>query len=502
MPKTGDYIMGPDGTPDINVKSLWPNPEGKSVKAEGLAAKDGLLYLSFANDNAILVVDAKTRKLVRTLEVPAPGALAMNDGHLYALSAASKVLAVGADGGSKPLVEGLSGAVALAFDPSGLIYVGEREPDQQVKVFSADGKLLRTIGSKGGRALLGAWNPGGFYSIGGIAVDAEGKLWVAEKDAFPKRMSIWDASSAKLVKEFFGPTHYGAGGGAISPLNPNVMVGEGCEWQIDPASGRGICTGVFERTEAAFARFCATNGRLYLATLRAASHGSPITFVSIYERLGEGNYKLRAKITSDRKEKSSQFWADENDDAVEQSEEVQKLPQELTLGGYLYWSANLNNDLTLTAGQEIKVSGFTPCGAPRYDVANLDPLPAPGVPSLDGRLLLSAANLTKSNHTTFDCYDTKSGALVWSFPSIFGGVHGSHNAPPPETGLIRGAFGIVGAGVLPEPVGAVWAINSNVSEVSERRHRGSATRHECQCKTEAQRTGIGRSAPLHRQREG
>ena len=49
--------------------------------------------------------------------------------------------------------------------------------------------------------------------IASLTVDAEGKLWVAEGDMMPKRFSCWDIQSGKLVKEFFGPTTYGAGRG-------------------------------------------------------------------------------------------------------------------------------------------------------------------------------------------------------------------------------------------------------------------------------------------------
>ena len=43
-------------------------------------------------------------------------------------------------------------------------------------------------------------------------------------------------------------------------------------------------------------------------------------------------------------------------------------------------------------------------------------------------------------------------------------MHGSHKAPPPEVGLIRGAFGLVGNAALPKPVGGIWAINGNIGE--------------------------------------
>ena len=38
------------------------------------------------------------------------------------------------------------------------------------------------------------------------------------------------------------------------------------------------------------------------------------------------------------------------------------------------------------------------------------------------------------------CYDIASGQRALDYPDTFVGVHGSHNAPPPEVGLIRGSF--------------------------------------------------------------
>ena len=43
--------------------------------------------------------------------------------------------------------------------------------------------------------------------------------------------------------EFFGSTDYGATGGAIDPLDPNVMVGMGCEWKLDPKTGLVVLRG-------------------------------------------------------------------------------------------------------------------------------------------------------------------------------------------------------------------------------------------------------------------
>jgi hypothetical protein len=68
------------------------------------------------------------------------------------------------------------------------------------------------------------------------------------------------------------------------------------------------------------------------------------------------------------------------------------------------------------------------------------------------------------DHGTLNCYDIASGKKVWSYPDTFNGVHGSHNAPPAENGLIRGSFGPCGSVKLPEPIGNVWVLPTNVGE--------------------------------------
>ena len=130
----------------------------------------------------------------------------------------------------------------------------------------AAGKLLRAIGRPGGRRLIGPWQQDGMAFIAGIAVDTAGTLWVTEADASPKRVSAWDAKTGKFVREFFGSTAYGALGGAINPLDPCLMVGHGCEWRIDPVTGRATCLGCFVRSGMSNSRFgIGSNGKLYLA---------------------------------------------------------------------------------------------------------------------------------------------------------------------------------------------------------------------------------------------
>ncbi len=181
---------------------------------------------------------------------------------------------------------------ALAMDKSGNLYLGIRGENHQVLAYSADGKLIRAIGRKGGRALLGPWTPDGMFNVAGVAVDAEGKLWVAEDDSSPKRVSVWDTQTGEFKAEYFGSSSYGAIGSVINPQDPYLMVGQGCEWRIDPKTGRAACVGVVTRGGMGASRYgFGPNGKLYLAVTAAFLHGAAP--IDIYERLGDAQYKLR-----------------------------------------------------------------------------------------------------------------------------------------------------------------------------------------------------------------
>ena len=64
------------------------------------------------------------------------------------------------------------------------------------------------------------------------------------------------------------------------------MVGEGCEWKLDPGTGRATITGTFDNKIATFASLHdAGNGRTYLACSYLKG-----TILRLYERLGPGDW--------------------------------------------------------------------------------------------------------------------------------------------------------------------------------------------------------------------
>ncbi len=198
----------------------------------GLAYHDGTVYVSYAARESVGVFDAKTGALRTTWAVPAPGALAMRaDGDVLAVSAGTVVALH--DGKATPLLgDHLDTPSGLAVDAAGAIYVSNRGKLQNVAVFSADGKYQHAIGKAGGRPALGKFDSAGILDPAGIVVDAKNRLWVMECIDSPKRVSVWDAQTGTLDKEFFGGAHYSSFIW-MDPEHPDEVYCDGTLWKID-----------------------------------------------------------------------------------------------------------------------------------------------------------------------------------------------------------------------------------------------------------------------------
>jgi len=435
---------------------------------------------------AVVVLDIDKGKIIQSWPVPFGGALkVVNSRLVYVISGSTEILALDTlTGKTATLVKGLQNAQGITVDAVGKIYVSVREPDMQVMVFNPDGKEISRIGRKGGRAPLGLWQADGLFNPAGVAVDRENKLWVMERDPHPKRVSVWTLADKRCVADFFGPTQYGASGSAINPRDPNLMVGVGCEWRLDPKTGNSVCVGAFDRQYHSFATFReGKNGRLYLYT----DYGHAGTAgIQVWERLGDANYALRAvlRVEGDLRKGPGKtvVWVDANGDGKEQPEEVQSRDGALICSSSQGWSINLGPDLTFYgldySDKKLKalsMDGFSASGAPKYDLAKLHLMPEAmsvgyengagcAVPSADNKTIL--LNLRVKDHPAgflWHGFDLATGKLLWTYPNPYLNVHGSHNAPAPEPGLFRGAF---------SPIGAVefgggkqaWIINGNVGE--------------------------------------
>ncbi|MBC7328187.1 hypothetical protein H5T87_08760 [bacterium] len=255
--KTGNYANFSDGKSMHTIATIpsqenWfkPRPPEGEVVAKhlfnaewcqrqtmGLTVAKGKLYASLYYENKIVVVDPEEGKPIGEIAIPHPAGLASDRrGNLYALSD-GKVVVIDAESGKiTPLVkEGLSAPVGLACDAQGNIYVSDWGDAMCVKVFSPEGKFLRRIGKLGGRPLIGKYDPEGMFLPWGIAVDAKGRLWVAEYDNTPRRISVWDSRTGRLIREYCGSTWYGGMGVYINKFNPKqaFVMGNICDVDWD-----------------------------------------------------------------------------------------------------------------------------------------------------------------------------------------------------------------------------------------------------------------------------
>jgi hypothetical protein len=471
-----------------------PDFEAFAFHANGLAALDGRLYLSWdpaaehkdGKGGVIAVLDAATRRCIGSIRLDAPrGVKTGADGRLYAIDGETIVRIDPVRLDATPIAR-QPGAVAVAADAEGNLYVAlDDARGNTVQVFSADGGLRRSIGDAGGRPLQGPWVATGLRFMKDLDVGADGMLWISEEDDRPKRFSQWTAATGELVKEFFGPSAYGALGGAICPTDPLTMVGQGCEWKIDPETGHAACVGVVVRdcpwSNVRFGQ--APDGRVLLAVTGWWLDGDQD--IRIFERLGPGDWALRTtlgRIFNDPANRNSglvgvRVWADANGDQAEQPDEVAE--HRIELGGWINrWYMPMNQKLVFTAGPYVVApTGWTACGAPRYDFAQYEPMNIDpgemaanrlgadrgGIVSEDGTKVIFNA-FYGVQHGENPCYDLTTGKRLFIYPSNYVGVHGGHSAPPAKQGLIRAAYDFVGTVEMPAPLGNLFFVGTDRGE--------------------------------------
>ena len=154
------------------------------------------------------------------------------------------------------ITEGMVGPGGLALDKENrLLYVADVELDQ-VLVYDADSfKLLRKIGTTGHKHEL--TTPGDFAKPTGLAVDADGNLYVC--DTLNNRIEIFDADG-KFISTFGkagdGPGYFARPKGVAIDSDNHIWVADGMqdkvqvfnqEWQLlITFGGHGLLPGMFQ----------------------------------------------------------------------------------------------------------------------------------------------------------------------------------------------------------------------------------------------------------------
>jgi hypothetical protein len=412
-------------------------------------------------------------------------------------------------GGTPVIAHGLEDPRHVALDTQGNFYITDRGSSHQVKVFGPDGTPKTSIG-KPGAPRAGAYDELHLNNPNGLCVDERGRVWVAEADYQPKRVSVWD-TGGKLVRAFYGPSEYG-GGGQLDTQDPNCFFYRGMEFALDREHGTDRLTTVFFRPQEDDADGSSeshTNGLpeypLYLNGRRYFTNcfnsnptvGSPFVMLwledkgvarrvaalgraSDWQVLKRPEFKSRwpgGLNPAGDPSKNAAFcaWSDLNGDGRPQPDEVQII--EATGGGLvvqpgLAFVAARVDDVALRYAP-VRV---TDAGVPVYDLAKGETLfrgAQKPMSSGGDQVLHDASGWTISTVAPAPFPADSVGGVFqgqprWCYPSLWPGLHASHEAAVPDRhGMLIGTTRLLGGLVNPagSNAGPLWCVNGNMGNM-------------------------------------
>jgi len=410
-------------------------------------------------------------------------------GRLY-LAAGKTLYRVNTDDGSlSRLSDSLDDPQGLACDADANIYVSQRGAKQCVGVFDATGKRLRTIGKPGGRPARGFFDESGMLEPAQIAIDGKGRLWVPEEHHQPKRTSVWQPDG-KLAFDLIGTTAYAAGG-QINPFDHTRGFSERVEYKLD--YGKQTSRPFFTLPDALhtgmgmICKIAKVGDREYAQARDTARDAG---MVKIFLRLPDGSWRHVAEWGNVGAGKSlddpsvrgwnskfkqpifeglfgtSFLWVDRNDDGQAQREEMQSSAQHL---GRYYWGQAMGDDLTVTIaakGSEFlafKPQGFTPAGTPLYSFDRATSITPQGKMHGEGMMAVGRDGRLYLNQSPLQAL-APDGRTLWTYPSDYVSVHGSHRAPSATPGLLIGPSSIYGTAFVNKAIGEVFYLNGNLGQ--------------------------------------
>ncbi|MCM8542327.1 MAG: hypothetical protein NE328_18805, partial [Lentisphaeraceae bacterium] len=324
-----------------------------------------------------------------------------------------------------------------------------------------------------------------------------------------KRFAAWDVKTKKVTKELFGNPHYGSSGGGFDFDDHTKWIALNTVWDLDfkakkstPKSITGLKAGRLDGYyhEPFRYTFYKENGRTFLLSagklnmicelmpdgsvkdLAAVGNMHMFSFACnwhippVMAEALPAKYKkaLDEKFRTHQSRFIGAMWVDKNGDGKMQKEEFNFSDD--YAGFSNYWGSNqtslamrmpISKDKGIPKVLLLKPNGFYPGGAPKY-------------PTLEEAIKTSveweeSIKLTSTDRmpTTVDrkgnlIYNTEptmvsvspSGKILWKFPNQWVGVHGSHKAPLPETGVMQGNLFFLGCAPL-DSDSDVFVLNGN-----------------------------------------
>lgn len=477
-----------DGKSDIQL----------SGKPGGIAYVNGQVAVSLKDKNMIVLYDGQSGAETGKIEITAPTLIAgTSDGNIIGVSGdgTEKQLFI-ADTKSKKSeiikLPELQKPSAVAIDSKGRLYVGD-QTDQSIKMYDKAGKgakFVRVIGEKGGHR-SGKWNDQRMNPPIVLTVEesSDGKtfVWSAEDSTIPKRISVWDPETGKLVKDYVGGTSYAGSGGAMSDNIPDMGLYRTMKLKVDydnhtyvmdeimvdgytaaepvPEGKTRVNIGdVVASTSYWFGNITHFINEIsgkkteYLIdnSAVAVSRGKDWKLSSILGNVGLAN-NLKIPVPEGTSPTSVFAWNDSNKDGLVESGEVVWHDYGKANMFYYGWAGGPDKNLVYYhSGYAFKPVKFDEDGAPVYDITKGEKLPGdagemtgPMRKTKFGWLgerkspLSTAKSDAAHGLHEFVGFDQK-GILRWEFPNYWLAVHGGFTAPIAIPGNIMGALKISG----------------------------------------------------------
>ncbi len=378
----GMFAPFTSGRPEAIVTTQRPDEKkedwGSRVwQMQGLAVAGDLLVVSSLTEDKLYLLDLASGEPRGESKLATPNGLAVApDGTLYAISGNAvgrydlKTLRF------TQIVADLDEPRRLACDQDGNLYVGLHGKTMQVWKLTPKGQVLTKYGKAGGRPLVGTFDPAGLLNPLGIGVDKNGRLWVAEADAQPKRYSVWNPDGT-LWKEFFGSMDYSTTA-YVDPAAPEFIYAQSVRYHVDYEKGswspdatilpRQWSDGGMEfglPGSHPGATFVNLQGRKFLV---CGNRG-----LTIYEQVGEAFIPRLAYLPlkgGKRAEKAGSLWIDADNDGRVQPNEIAATKG---FGFAYYWTPVVDDRLHLYSpvGDRWSLHGGTKSTKP-YDIVRWD----------------------------------------------------------------------------------------------------------------------------------
>ena len=381
------------------------------------------------------------------------------------------------------------------MDNDGNIAIADRGADSQVKVYSPAGKLMYTAGKKGGRPWSGAFDEQAMMAVSSIASDSQGRIWAIENWDDPRRVSVW-GKDGKLVRDYIGNTAYAGTGSYLVEQDASVAYIGSLEVKLDRQARTWKVSQILWAPDASKAQAFPlwtrphwfSNPNFVTSSAGGKEHrylyfnGIYSTYHAIYMQRGTA-WQPVAALTSvgdlqtmlpqldlkGHNAKEDVIWNDTNGDGAVSLDECAFVPEGAVTKGN--WGTRLGSDLTLyldgiTRYRPIK---FAADGAPIYGAEGIAKLSIAEVgdyvPLAEDNLLLCLSTKRYPMETSGILgIDLRDQTVLWSYPDLYPGVHGSHRAPMARPGLVIGPLKICGAAKISDQVGTVFLMRGNLGQ--------------------------------------